>query len=641
MVNRYDNPAQAEFMNTYVPIPFEQLYKLGKEAKEDVEQAMKDYTSTLDKWGEFISPSQKDMQTYYNETVGRFAPIASEMAANPEAWKDASFRAKMYSTINNTDRAKLSGLKQSADFMRERLKVNQKLMLENKFNEMWHGIDFTNYDTTKQGVFQDVSPLAYKSVRDLSDPYMKHLEPGYIKTEGSYDYYGNTKGDIEKTIAANFNDIVNTPEARKHMEMYMKQTGADAKTAMQWFQNELVDTNLDRTERWKRVANDFAKMDYANTLAMRKKAAEQAGKEQGGAGPDIYDQHFINATETHKNTLKNDASLAGIFAEENAQDATRIKLMQEMTKELNEVWNPALKSGDITQEQYDKVLQDYEEQLKGLPERAGTNQKAYRQKFTSFSALDPTAGISRSWTDEQKTDAVQRYMLGATRLMDYNSTSSDPALDAEYNKRRYGDEMELSINGAPTRGYIVPTKGVKLDASLAAAFMGTGRNGTELTVEDANGRERNFEDMLSNGEFGNVIMVPKNAMFTAEDRGTGNLGYRNTYYISTAAISNQLKMSASEVENYFRQKFGNDAVVENIDAKEYSDTATKTRYNTGKYIKLDGNELIPASGTRRLSFDQAGEKVYGTGASGEGQNYSSNRYFSNEGYVRELYNYMQ
>ena len=36
MVNRYDNPAQAEFINTYVPIPFEQLYTLGKQAKENV-----------------------------------------------------------------------------------------------------------------------------------------------------------------------------------------------------------------------------------------------------------------------------------------------------------------------------------------------------------------------------------------------------------------------------------------------------------------------------------------------------------------------------------------------------------------------------------------------------------------------------
>ena len=38
-MNEYSTPAQAEFLNTYVPIPFEQLYKLGASAKEDVEKA--------------------------------------------------------------------------------------------------------------------------------------------------------------------------------------------------------------------------------------------------------------------------------------------------------------------------------------------------------------------------------------------------------------------------------------------------------------------------------------------------------------------------------------------------------------------------------------------------------------------------
>lgn len=60
MVNRYDNPAQAEFINTYVPIPFEQLYTLGKQAKENVDQALKDYSTALDKWAEFQSPSAAD-----------------------------------------------------------------------------------------------------------------------------------------------------------------------------------------------------------------------------------------------------------------------------------------------------------------------------------------------------------------------------------------------------------------------------------------------------------------------------------------------------------------------------------------------------------------------------------------------------
>ena len=39
-INRYDTPAQAEFINTYVPIPFEQLYTLGRDAKAEVDKAI-------------------------------------------------------------------------------------------------------------------------------------------------------------------------------------------------------------------------------------------------------------------------------------------------------------------------------------------------------------------------------------------------------------------------------------------------------------------------------------------------------------------------------------------------------------------------------------------------------------------------
>ena len=62
-VSRYDTPAQAEFINTYVPIPFEQLYTLGKEAKADVDKALDEQSSALAKWSEFKSPSAVDIDT--------------------------------------------------------------------------------------------------------------------------------------------------------------------------------------------------------------------------------------------------------------------------------------------------------------------------------------------------------------------------------------------------------------------------------------------------------------------------------------------------------------------------------------------------------------------------------------------------
>jgi hypothetical protein len=62
-VNRYDNPAQAQFIDTYVPIPFEQLYTLGKQANERVDKALADYRTAANTWADFQSQSMKDMQT--------------------------------------------------------------------------------------------------------------------------------------------------------------------------------------------------------------------------------------------------------------------------------------------------------------------------------------------------------------------------------------------------------------------------------------------------------------------------------------------------------------------------------------------------------------------------------------------------
>ena len=95
MVNRYDNPAQAEFINTYVPIPFEQLLSLGKQAKENVDQALKDYSTALDKWAEFQSPSAADTKAYYDETYGRALPVAEELSKNLDMIKTAEGISKI------------------------------------------------------------------------------------------------------------------------------------------------------------------------------------------------------------------------------------------------------------------------------------------------------------------------------------------------------------------------------------------------------------------------------------------------------------------------------------------------------------------------------------------------------------------
>ena len=60
--NRYDRAAEAPIMNTYVPINFGELYRIGQAQRQAVEQAANEFTNTVSKFGEFQSPSAVDMK---------------------------------------------------------------------------------------------------------------------------------------------------------------------------------------------------------------------------------------------------------------------------------------------------------------------------------------------------------------------------------------------------------------------------------------------------------------------------------------------------------------------------------------------------------------------------------------------------
>lgn len=245
-VNRYDTPAQLQFINTYVPIPFEQLYTLGKEANARVDKALEDFGKSMDKFGDFRSRSNKDMQTWYDETIGKQMPYIDQMAKNPDLIKDRAFRAQMQASINNVDRALLSKLKQNAAQFDEYKKMEQQLALAGKGNPLWHNRDFSNYDSTIQPLF-DETPIPYMDINELSKPYMDQLKPGFLRSNGVYDYTGIAASDLERVANAHLTDIANTPQGQMHMQMFMRNNpDATPEQALAWLRKSIIDSNQDR-----------------------------------------------------------------------------------------------------------------------------------------------------------------------------------------------------------------------------------------------------------------------------------------------------------------------------------------------------------------------------------------------------------
>lgn len=224
-VNRYDRPAEAPILNTYVPINFGELYRIGAAQNQAIDQAAQQFGAQLQKFGEFRSPSQVDTERWYNLTTGRedVQNAVNQMVSNPDALKDAAFRAGLQSIINSTDYAALSTLQQSREGMLQRQKANQELMLRGLYNPLWHDVDYSSYDTSAAGIYNDVSPLAYKSEVDLVKPFVDNLKASFMGVENGWIRQGVSQDRTDYEIQKNLSSIQNTPEYMKHLEVLQRQ----------------------------------------------------------------------------------------------------------------------------------------------------------------------------------------------------------------------------------------------------------------------------------------------------------------------------------------------------------------------------------------------------------------------------------
>lgn len=262
--NRFDKPIESEYISQYTPIPFEQLYAIGKANNERVDKAYQDLGNQFTKWSEFRSPSAVDTKRWYDLTVGAGQDVVNKLAANPDLIKTAEGRSLIQSFINTRPYNELSQLQQSREGLLQRQKVNQQLMLSGKYNPLWHEVDFTNYNTLDSRVFNDVAPLAYKSEVDLVKPYVDNLKAGYIRSDGSYDYSGVSTDRTDEQIAKNISAIYNTPEAQMHINALVRQ-GFTPDQARALFTDRIYRAGREFAYEDREV-NEFAKPEYSNRL---------------------------------------------------------------------------------------------------------------------------------------------------------------------------------------------------------------------------------------------------------------------------------------------------------------------------------------------------------------------------------------
>jgi len=141
-------------------------------------------------------------------------------------------------------------------------------MLENRFNLLWHDVDFANYDTVNSKIFDDITPLPYMSIRELVEPYVNNLKGEFLGAKNGFLWNGVTDEMTDAQLQNNLSSIQNTPQYQKYLEIYQKM-GLSPEQAQQQLLNEIYTAGREYT--WNKADRD--PMAIENMRLQRKYAS--------------------------------------------------------------------------------------------------------------------------------------------------------------------------------------------------------------------------------------------------------------------------------------------------------------------------------------------------------------------------------
>lgn len=489
--NRFDKPIESEYISQYTPIPFEQLYAIGKANNERVDKAYQDLGNQFTKWSEFRSPSAVDTKRWYDLTVGAGQDVVNKLAANPDLIKTAEGRSLIQSFINTRPYNELSQLQQSREGLLQRQKVNQQLMLSGKYNPLWHEVDFTNYNTLDSGVFNDVAPLAYKSEVDLVKPYVDNLKPGFIRQEGAYDWRGVSSERTDQEIANNISAIYNTPEAQKHIQVLIQQ-GYTPEQANALFANRIY-----------RAGREFAYEDRElNPLSK------------------IYEEDRLKRARTGQQTAQKPFRLTESIATTGG-DAFKLGTQayiankyRDQINSLTDQYNKAVESND------NLSANIFKEQLRKIYNESNsyTPNKLFNEIFKEYATDGKLTNIDLS---NATNDILNRFAA--------------PSPIASVN-----DLLQTTIPGITSETVTTPLGKYRVIANPRQLDLATDVISEIAGYKHVESGKNKFRDALKNGKLTNVILQQGGNILTLPVNKNGQVQPNSSQVITVAIPQSQL-----------------------------------------------------------------------------------------------------
>lgn len=316
-----------------IPLPVKDLYDKQimamsiNAAKDMYEKGQKQIDDFYEKYGDFISPIQKDMDWYAQNVTGKASDFINQLYANGiDPLRSAEGRAAVAQLIRSMPIGDIAKLRQSADVAKEYVKNYGALEAAGKLDPeferfMMNGQSLQDWSTLGgNGIWGRYSPSEYKTLQEYVHPTFAEIKPHMmseqeVKDRGynydpMYEYTGVSRADMERSMGDWIPGVRNEGIYRYYREQAKQdliRRGVSNPTEDQidrQFVNNAITADSQMMTPLTREANPFKLDDYrtANDIkAARTKAAidhyyktlEGGGGEEREAGYNVPEDVYV------------------------------------------------------------------------------------------------------------------------------------------------------------------------------------------------------------------------------------------------------------------------------------------------------------------------------------------------------------
>lgn len=284
MISKYDSPAQDKYINTYVPLPYEQIMATvaSRQAQVDREQDMLNKTYEDTQNLKYI-PGTKDEQ-YVRDYLGKTGSIVNKYFGADLS--DPIVKQQMRTEFNNiTDRTALQDIQTSYGNWAQNNKIKAQLKATGKYSEYLDqdpSIDpefssangqVYNYTTPQ---FESYLPEAKAFWGNVKSSVLKDEKGNYRHTPEGYNISGYDPGEMKSYATLNWGTFDKTPTGNATITHILRSQGLDENNqdnrkaiATELLYNERpIGTSIEgsRTPEWQVNGGGNDNMEFENSL---------------------------------------------------------------------------------------------------------------------------------------------------------------------------------------------------------------------------------------------------------------------------------------------------------------------------------------------------------------------------------------